>query len=76
MIAQDVANYIADETFTIGRTARSTSGAEGAGSFVSYDSIIETYKTKFLDNLGYDVNLILVPDTTYNISLRSYITFS
>jgi len=76
--AADAIAYLTDSTYKANQGYNKDDigfGDDVKNTLVDYKRIIEEYYSMYLDRMGYDVNLILLPDTTYNISFKTYLVY-
>lgn len=76
--ADDLVYYTMDSSYKAnsGQTKDSKLLGGDYAPFINYKSLIENYYDNYSNKRGYDINLILLPDTTYNISLKTFLVFN
>lgn len=75
--AEDAVTYLTDSTYRANEAQYEDSEEFGNdyNALIDYRRIIDIYYDMYLDRLGYDVNLILLPDTTYKVSFKTYLIY-
>lgn len=74
-IASDAVSWLLDSQYKANEGWNAPYGGS-VDPCVDYKKLISLYYSDYIDKRGYDINLVLLPDTTYNISFKTYLVFT